>query len=350
MNNTKERDLNLDLIRCVAFIAVLVMHYYDNSGFYLITMDSAGDFIMAMVRMLFTICVPLFLMLSGYLCHRKTLSARYYLGILRVLELYILCSLACIVFEWLYLDRQFGLREIVSTVLNFEVCGYAWYVMLYFGLFLMIPFLNLAYNGLESRGQKLTLVATFFTLSILPSLLNAYFHIYSVWWSKLYPLCYYFTGAFLSEYMPKKRPVKMGLLLLAALVVFCLYDHFKFHAEAGCYDGIHYDHYQVYILAVLSFLFLASLDLSSWPGFWKKQIGIIAELSFAAYLCSWISDGIIYRVFVPCFPQPKDRFVWILMLVPLSALTSLLMAQVVHWIYRPIDRLIRPRLEAVLKH
>ena len=67
----------------------------------------------------------------------------------------------------------------------------------------------------------------------------------------------------------------------------------------------------------------------------------MAELSFSAYLLSWISDGILYRVFVPFYPQPEDRFIWILALVPPSLAASLLMAQLVHWIYKPIDRPIR---------
>ena len=67
----------------------------------------------------------------------------------------------------------------------------------------------------------------------------------------------------------------------------------------------------------------------------------VAELSFSAYLLSWISDGILYRLFVPFIPQPEDRFLWILVLVPVSLLASLLMAQVVHWIYTPLDRPIR---------
>ena len=49
----------------------------------------------------------------------------------------------------------------------------------------------------------------------------------------------------------------------------------------------------------------------------------------------------LYRVIIPFLPQPEDRFLWILVLVPLSLVCALLMAQVVHWIYKPIDRPIR---------
>ena len=347
MTDTK-RNLNLDLIRCFALLAVLIMHYYDNSGFYNITIVGAGDFVMAVVRLLFTSCVPLFLMLTGYLCRKKQLSARYYLGILRVLELYVLCTAACIVFEYLYLGNRLSLRDMVGGLINFEIDGYAWYVLLYVGLFLMMPFLNMMYNGCSNSLEKKILIVSVFALSVLPSLMNIFFHIYSLWWEKLYPICYYFTGAYLGEYLSKKKPAHSCLALVMVLIVFCAFNQFMFDGQAINYEGVNYAHYQTYFVSLLIFVFLSSLNLDSCPSFISKAIYKIAELSFSAYLLSWISDGIIYREFVPYFPVPQDRFVWILVLVPLSLIFSLLLAQVIHWIYKPLDRLIRGRLLAML--
>lgn len=347
MTETK-RNLNLDLIRCFALIAVLIMHYFDNSGFYTISIDGAADFIMAIVRLLFTSCVPLFLMLTGWLCRNKQLSPRYYLGILRIMELYILCTVACIIFESLYLGNNRSLREMVSGLINFEIDGYAWYVLLYGGLFLMMPFLNMMYHGCATKKQKQILVFTFFSLSVLPSLMNIFFHVYSIWWEKLYPICYYFTGAYLGDYLNRKRPVFTGFVLVVLLMVFYVFNQFLFDGQAINYEGINYAHYQIYFVSLLIFVLLFSLDLERIPRLISKIIYKIAELSFAAYLLSWISDGIIYREFVPFFPRPEDRFIWILLLVPLSLIGSLLMAQLVHWIYTPIDRLIRGRLMALL--
>ena len=104
----------------------------------------------------------------------------------------------------------------------------------------------------------------------------------------------------------------------------------------------------MYTLSVLLFMLLYSLDLSRLPGRLSRLINRISELSFAAYLMSWISDGIIYREFVPHFPIPQDRFPWIFPLVLLGLLSSLLMAQLVHWIYLPLDRFLRPRLLRLL--
>ena len=344
----KKRDLNLDLIRSFALVAVLVMHYYDNSGFYTVTMDGAGDFVMAVVRMLFVSCVPLFLMLSGWLCSGRKLSARYYLGMLRILELYVITTIACVLFEALYLGSPLSLKELISGLINFELNGYAWYVLLYGGLFLMMPFLNMIYRGCAGKRQKQILILSFLALSVLPSLFNQFVHIYSIWWSKLYPICYYFTGAYMRDYLKREKPSRFFLALFGFTLVFCLFNQFYFQGQAVNYDGIHYDHYQAYIVSVLLFAAMASLDLKSLPHALSRMISKVSELSFSAYLLSWISDGIIYREFVPFFPRPEDRFLWILVLVPLSLLSSLIMAQAAHWIYTPMDRFFRPRLLRLL--
>ena len=131
-------------------------------------------------------------------------------------------------------------------------------------------------------------------------------------------------------------------------MVFCVFNQFLFDGQAINYEGINYTHYQIYFVSLQIFVLLFSLDLERIPRLISKIIYKIAELSFAAYLLSWISDGIIYREFVPFFPRPEDRFIWILLLVPLSLIGSLLMAQLIHWVYTPIDRLIRGRLMALL--
>lgn len=344
----KKRDLNLDLIRSVALVAVFIMHYYDNSGFYTVTMDSWDDFVMAMVRLLFATCVPLFLMLSGYLCYKKPLSKDYYLGVLRVVELYVLCGLACMLFEHFYLGEQYSLKNVISRIINFEACGYGWYVLLYMGLFIMQPFLNLMYNGCATKAQKLVLIASFFVLSCLPSLVNNYVHLYSLWWSKLYPLTYYFTGAFLCQYGKGKKPWKYALALLIALVAFAGYNQFYFGGDALNYDGVHYDHYQIFVLSVLLFLWINNLNLSHWRRPIQAVVQWVSTLSFAAYLCSWISDGVIYRMFVPNYPVAEDRYIWILVWVPMTAVASLLMAQVIHWIYNPLDRFLRSKISRLI--
>ena len=67
----KERNINLDLIRCVAVIFVISVHFCLNSAFYEVTCSGMRMLIMYILRTAFITCVPLFLMLTGYLMKKN---------------------------------------------------------------------------------------------------------------------------------------------------------------------------------------------------------------------------------------------------------------------------------------
>lgn len=339
MKTAKERNLNLDLIRCVALLMVPIMHSLDHTGLYDQQLYGAANQSMIAVKTLFTTCIPLYVMLSGFLNSRKSLSARYYLGLIRILGVYLICGIACLAFEQCSGIAHRSPAEMVSALVNFSCCDYAWYIMMYFGLFLMIPFLNMAYYGLKTQKQKLVLVATFLALSVLPSLLNLYFQLYSLWWTRFYPLCYYFTGAYLSEYMPKARPGKWAGALLAFLAAYSVFFYFHYDANGAALIGVYQDTFPVYILSVLLFVTLFHLPLGTVPGPVAAILRKVSDLTLPAYLLTWITDSLIYPRLMAAVPAGPARYPWLLLTVPLSLISALLMAQVVDWIFVPINRL-----------
>lgn len=339
MKSAKERNLNLDLIRCVALLMVPCLHGFDHTGLYSSALNSIPGGIMMAGKMLITCAIPLYLLLSGYLCNRKALSARYYLGLIRILGIYLLCGVACLAFEQCSGIAHRSPAEMVSALVNFSCSDYAWYMLMYFGLFLMIPFLNMAYHGLKSQKQKLVLVATFFALSVLPSLLNLYVQIYSLWWARLYPLCYYFTGAYLSEYMPKAKPGKWAAALLAFLAAYSVFFYFHYDANGAALIGVYQDTFPVYILSVLLFVILFCLPLDTVSGFVAALLRKVSDLTLPAYLLTWITDSLIYPRLMAAVPAGPARYPWLLLTVPLSLVSALLMAQVVDWVFIPVNRL-----------
>ena len=339
MKRIENRNLNLDLIRCVALLMVPIMHSLDHTGLYDQQLYGAANQLMIAVKTLFTTCIPLYVMLSGFLNIRKALSARYYLGLIRILGIYLICGIACLAFEQCSGIAHRSPAEMVSALVNFSCSDYAWYIMMYFGLFLMIPFLNMAYHGLKTQKQKLVLVATFFALSILPSLLNLYFQLYSLWWARLYPLCYYFTGAYLSEYMPKARPGRCAAALLAFLAAYSVFFFFHYDANGAALIGVYQDTFPVYILSVLLFVILFRLPLGTVPGPVAAILRKVSDLTLPAYLLTWITDSLIYPRLMAAVPAGPARYPWLLLTVPLSLISALLMAQVVDWVVSPINRL-----------
>ena len=337
----KTRDPRLDLVRSAAIFFVICVHFYDSSGFPGQTMGGAADFLMLCGWLVTHTCVPLFLLLSGWLCGKKTLSKAYYLGLIRIAGLYLLCSLACLAFRALWLREEMGLRYVFGSIVNFYACGYAWYVMLYLGLFLMIPFLNLIWANLQSKTAKRALVATAFALSILPSLLNQFIQLYSIWWTRLYPICYYFAGAYLREFCPRPRGKKVLPPLILAVVLFAAFDLVFYRSRAQAMIGVAYENYQVFTVSVLMFLCL--LSAPAFEGGIKRFLTLASKLSYGMYLLSWIPDNVLYPRLIAAFPEPAARYVWMLPCALGVFFVSLILSQLAQAIHAPIEKALRKR-------
>ena len=125
------RDSSIDLIRIVAVFLVLSVHFLFHTyavnpaingtdGFYHLTVEGLGPidgiiqaiqtgdsdllhgplwFLMIMMKTLFSTCVPLFMILTGYLMSKKTLSKKYYNGIRKTLIVFVLATFACMFFK-----------------------------------------------------------------------------------------------------------------------------------------------------------------------------------------------------------------------------------------------------------
>ena len=345
----KKHDINLDFVRAVAALFIVFSHFFDNTGLY--EFDTAFPIKLASIglRMIVGTCVAMFIMLTGYLCSEKKLSARYYLGFVRIYITYLVCS----AFAWLarifLLHEPLGLHRMVSELISFESIEYAWYLLMYLGLFLMIPFLNLAFNGLESNKQRLVLIGTFLYLSILPSLLHRPVHLMTVWWKNLSPIAYYFTGAYLHRTRPQVSAKKAAGLLLILVAAFVGIDVLLLGPGGEwTIEVTRHDHYQGYVTAVLCFVILQNAGADRFPGKVQAAVRFFASLSLSIYLLSWITDALIYPLFKAAVPDLNTQFWFMLPLGLLSFLGAALLAQLADRIIRPLDKAVRGMLEKAI--
>ena len=346
----QKRDLSMDLIRSVAVVLVLFLHFIVGSGWYDMPNVGFAHWAMNFLRALFIDCVPLFLLLSGYLCCRKELSARYYLGLVRIYAIYLLACAASLLGRRFVLGEELGLREILGGILNHHANSYSWYVAMYTGLFLMIPFLNLAFRGLGTRRRQLALVWTMIYLSAAPTLLNMRVHLYEVWWDRLYPLAYYFIGAYLREHRRALRPGPLALGLLAALVGSATLNYLA--SSPGVFGWMDYSWYHGFETmgsSVLLFLLLLNLDLRGCPAPLARAIGGLSRLSFGVYLFSDLTDMAIYRLARQWIPA-GSAWMWayalcalasLLASIPLAWLAEKLAAPAIRGVSRGLSALVR---------
>lgn len=328
----KERNINLDLIRFLAILSVISVHFIRNIGFYTVNISGFALSISVFFRTFLMICVPLFLLLTGYLMNKKTLSKKYYLSIIRIIFIFFVAKFIYVVVDYFYFHEIDSIFSVLKSIFNYDN-DYSWYVNMYFGLFLIIPFINLIYNNLTSKKQKQILILTLFFLTSLSSL-NIKITIIPNWWSDLYPLTYYFIGAYLKEYGFNIKKIyafcSLILITLSSSFIYLILSSDKLFVarEFNDYRGP----FNV-IISILVFGLLLNIKIKNNGGIVKKFIMKTSELSFGIYLFSYIVDKIVYNKFNSLVLDINDRFFYCLVIIPIIFLVSFSLSFVFDFIY-----------------
>ena len=340
--NSSKRTPAADLIRILAFFFVVSVHFLLNNGFYSQLMMGKRMLVMTIMRALFMNCVPLFLTLSGYLLCKKQLSGKYYSKLLKIILTYVLASFACMGYAMIAQRQLWPFKEIILKLLDFTGAPYSWYIEMYIGLFLLIPFLNILYNNIPSQKWKLCLVITFIVLTSLPSVVNEYnLHslswwkqpssaivankIIPAWWVGFYPLTYYFIGCYLREYGLRIKRLLNLILLLGVTLLAGIYSWWRSYGSVFIWGA--WSEYQSLFnmaLTVLVFAFFINLNYERSPAKLNLFIQRLSELCLGAYLLSWIFDNKLYQILLERVPFVIYRLEYYIIIVPLVFVLSLL--------------------------
>lgn len=321
MKNMGNRNTSMDVIRIAACYLVCSVHFFLNTTYYSYPIDTPKMFFYTVLRTGCMICVPLFLVLTGYLMNGKKASLSYYWGLEKTLLTYLLASIACMCYKKFVINWTVHANDILS----FTGAPYAWYVEMYIGLFLLIPFLNLIWQGLTTKRQKQGLMISLLILTALPSIINIfnfdsalwwslpatsaeYVKILPAWWKAFYPITYYFTGAYLREFPSKFKKPHLFLLILISVAAFGIFNCYRSYGSKFVW-GIWQDWGALPILinTVLVFRFISSFDMNRLPNGVRWLLAKISDLCLGTYLLSWIPDNNIYAYLNQTFPNVPDK-------------------------------------------
>lgn len=342
------RNPGLDVIRCAALLLIHVAHFFDGIGFYDRLVCGSWMYLGTVIRCTSMACVPLFLLLSGHLLNRKKPSRTHYKGLLKVLLMYLLVSGSYIFYRWIRSlvigDEAFHFADRLLRILSFSNTGYEWYVEMYIGLFLIIPYLNLIYHNLDSRESKKTLVFTFFFITSLPYMTNifrfdslqwwlhptmnsSYQQLLPDFWAQAFPITFYFAGAYFSEFPLKLTRTKNILALISTILfygTFCFYRSYNEQYVDGCWSWSYAP--AVLIIAILAYHLFMSLDYSRLQPKTLALFSKISSLSLSAYLVSRIYDEILYETIARFVPVFHHRLLLLPVAVSVVGICSLITA------------------------
>lgn len=312
LEKLQNRNPAMDILRIVAVLCVISIHFFYHTGYYNTTADNVPMYFATVLRTLCSVCVPLFMILSGFLLCNKTLKKGYYSGIRKTIIVYILVAIACIIYKSCNGSYTLTTLTFFTGIFDFSGANYSWYIEMYIGLFLIIPFLNIIYKNLDSRKQKNILLITLIAITILPSLFNAFkFDSYEwwanpatdtdtqklmpSWWVGIYPITYYFTGCYIREYGTKIKNVFLIIALVIAIFGFGTFNFYRCYGSTfTTANYVYWYGIEPYVMSVLIFLIISKLKLENINVKAKFALWKISDLVLGTYLVSFIFDSIYY--------------------------------------------------------
>lgn len=293
---SSNRKTGLDLVRAFAILFVPSVHFFLNTNFYSTPLLGGNMYVQVFLRMSFLICVPLFMILTGYLQVEKTPTKKYFKKIFPIIVIYLIYSLMAIVAREFYFKENKSPIEWFSMILNFKADSYSWYINMYIGLFLLSPYLNILYKNVGAKRQKLILIGIFLFMTAVPSFFNLKIRgilYFPDFWAGIYPMTYYFIGCFIREYQVKINKVwGMTALLFITLLETFIEVHY---ANGGIFKGMsgYYSSLVIVIHAVTFFLIFYDVNIK--VNFIARMVSLISILSLDIYLASNITDRFLYK-------------------------------------------------------
>lgn len=287
------REFGMDVVRIIAILFVPLIHFFGNTSFYAEAIVGRDMFYMTALRWLVLTAVPLFMIITGYFKTHNDINPANYKAIIPVLLTHIVCSSIRLMTDYHIHGINLTRDYILDKLLYFN---YGWYVKLYIGLILAMPFLNKAYHGLNTRAKKETLILTIILLTAMGPLT---YDIIPATWLITYVMGYYFIGSYIREYKIRINPILN--ILLIALIIFSATFGSYYQAKGGFFDWDYlgyaansgYSSLPAFLSSTLIVILFSDLDCHSH--IIAMAAKLISMMSLEMYLFSQMFDMIIYK-------------------------------------------------------
>ena len=296
----KNHSFGLDLVRSSALFLVIMVHSFLYSGFNTSNLIGIKMFFLLFIRCICFSGVLLFVILTGYLKQNKKIDKNHYKSIIKILIIYFVISIFTLIYRKLIINDNTSLYDLFIGIFNFTTISYSWYVEMYIGLFLIIPFLNILYKNIENKKQKQLLIIILLIISSLfPTIsrikINSYsLNIFPDYWQFLYPILLYYVGCYIKEYQIHIN--KLINICIITLLVF-LQTFILFFYVDGNYIGSISIVENSFLPIITSFLlFILLYDVKTYSKRIFTFVNFISKFSFGAYLISYTIDNIVYRL------------------------------------------------------
>lgn len=91
---TKNRNYGIDIVRIIAVVLVLSVHFFLNTNYYnTIHLGGISLKIQSIIRNFCMVCVPLFMLITGFLNKKTEYNRSFFRGLLNILIVWFFYSI-----------------------------------------------------------------------------------------------------------------------------------------------------------------------------------------------------------------------------------------------------------------
>ena len=289
----KKREAGFELLRLIAMLMVVCMHYFSHTGVLPEWQGSAGGVQIAaqLMESFCLVAVNVYVLLSGYFLSASSFRLERLLRLLGQILFYTLLIPPVLVLAGAVpASEAFNVYTLFSCLFPVE-SGHYWFVTAYVILWLFTPVLNAAVKNMGRRQHKgvLILLALFFTIgksfSILQFASDSFGYDFG-WFLFLYLTAVYLRKygiGFLGSFRKGIAFYAAFALLDAALVLLCLGAGKKFGFLEYYFSVPNHYNFLPVFLASLG-LFAAFTFVRIKEGKFARAVRFLAPSAFGVYL------------------------------------------------------------------
>ena len=293
MDKRRDRESNIELLRILAMLGVIILHYNNPSiggGLSFVKYGSLNYWFCNIVESIFVCAVNLFMIISAYFMASsnkrdlwKPIQLLTQVIIFSVSKYTLISMIKC----------NFSIRGLIGALIPAN-----YFVILYIVVFIISPYINLIFEHLDSNKRKQFICILILLFSVYPTIVDILIEVTKHSFNGLssigmygsqygysivnFTLCYC-IGAYIrfeSERISKVNTSKLVAGIFACVTVMTIWsamnDRIGYFTEKTAWE---YCNPLVFMLAVCAFLLFKRINIKN-----SKFINSLAKGSFTVYL------------------------------------------------------------------
>ncbi len=293
-----KRNYNIDLMRIVATLLVIVLHVLGQGGIlYNAPPHSIRYYIVWFFEIGAYCAVNCFALISGYVMADKQVKLKKAVGLWLEVLFY---SVAITVLFFILRPETFSLKALALSFFPVLTKKW-WYVSAYFGLLIFIPILNAFINTATQTSFRNILIAVSVIVGVGDCLLPEDAFLLNAGYSALWLMIMYLFGAYIKKYNLHKK-----LSSLKSLVGFFVMTLLTLLTKAINSESafVSYTSITIVLTAVFLFIFCLNVKINNISA---KIISILAPTTLGVYLIHvhpYVFEFCIKDAFKPFLQKP----------------------------------------------